>query len=209
MVLESNRDLVLRRMVECLGRDRTRHQVAEVTSLGLVQMTRKRIGTGLLEAFSHPCEHCAGRGVIIEHEPIPPESSKSSKTKPEKPAKREKQGKSSKSSKQSKSSKSREPAESDQRGHAASDSRPDLGGEVAGPADPDTALAGDVRETDADRTKDAAGVDSNGHAVRAAAPAHPKSLLDRVEDDLPAAVTPRKRARKRATRPAGQPTPAS
>ena len=63
MVLESNRDLVLRRLVECLGRDRTRHQVAEVTSLGLVQMTRKRIGTGLLEAFSETCEHCQGRGA--------------------------------------------------------------------------------------------------------------------------------------------------
>ncbi|QLQ11772.1 MAG: Rne/Rng family ribonuclease [Nocardioidaceae bacterium] len=70
MVLESNRDLVLRRLVECLGRDRTRHQVAEVTSLGLVQMTRKRIGTGLLEAFSHTCEHCQGRGVIVSHEPV-------------------------------------------------------------------------------------------------------------------------------------------
>jgi ribonuclease E len=70
MVLESNRDLVLRRLVECLGRDRTRHQVAEVTSLGLVQMTRKRIGTGLLEAFSEPCEHCDGRGVIIHHDPV-------------------------------------------------------------------------------------------------------------------------------------------
>jgi ribonuclease E len=72
MVLESNRDLVLRRLVECLGRDRTRHQVAEVTSLGLVQMTRKRIGTGLLEAFSEPCEHCGGRGLIIADAPIEP-----------------------------------------------------------------------------------------------------------------------------------------
>jgi len=72
MVLESNRDLVLRRMVECLGRDRTRHQVAEVTSLGLVQMTRKRIGTGLLEAFSENCEHCQGRGLIVQHEPVEP-----------------------------------------------------------------------------------------------------------------------------------------
>ncbi len=72
MVLESNRDLVLRRLVECLGRDRTRHQVAEVTSLGLVQMTRKRIGTGLLEAFSQNCEHCAGRGVIVSEAPIEP-----------------------------------------------------------------------------------------------------------------------------------------
>ncbi len=72
MVLESNRDLVLRRLVECLGRDRTRHQVAEVTSLGLVQMTRKRIGTGLLEAFSETCEHCQGRGLIIHEHPVEP-----------------------------------------------------------------------------------------------------------------------------------------
>ncbi|GAA1451193.1 ribonuclease E [Nesterenkonia lacusekhoensis] len=70
MVLESNRDLVLRRLVECLGRDRTKHQVAEVTSLGLVQMTRKRMGTGLLEVFSEGCEHCAGRGIITHEEPI-------------------------------------------------------------------------------------------------------------------------------------------
>jgi len=70
MVLENNRDLVLRRVVECLGRDRTRHQVAEVTSLGLVQMTRKRVGQGLLDVFSEPCEHCNGRGVKIYYEPI-------------------------------------------------------------------------------------------------------------------------------------------
>ncbi|WP_461119979.1 translation initiation factor IF-2 N-terminal domain-containing protein [Saccharothrix stipae] len=68
MVLESNRDLVLRRLTECLGRDRTRHQVAEVTSLGLVQMTRKRVGTGLLEAFSTTCEHCRGRGLVVTTE---------------------------------------------------------------------------------------------------------------------------------------------
>jgi ribonuclease E len=70
MVLESNRDLVLRRLTECLGRDRTKHQVAEVTSLGLVQMTRKRVGEGLLEAFSEPCEHCHGRGLIVHMEPV-------------------------------------------------------------------------------------------------------------------------------------------
>ncbi|MCU1543377.1 MAG: ribonuclease [Microbacteriaceae bacterium] len=69
MVLESNRDLVLRRLVECLSRDRTKHQVAEVTSLGLVQMTRKKLGLGLLETFSEPCEQCAGRGVIVHHDP--------------------------------------------------------------------------------------------------------------------------------------------
>ncbi|MGP4016331.1 translation initiation factor IF-2 N-terminal domain-containing protein [Saccharopolyspora sp. 5N708] len=70
MVLESNRDLVLRRLTECLGRDRTRHQVAEVTSLGLVQMTRKRVGTGLLEAYSSTCEHCRGRGLIVSTDPV-------------------------------------------------------------------------------------------------------------------------------------------
>jgi ribonuclease E len=70
MVLESNRDLVLRRLTECLGRDRTKHQVAEVTSLGLVQMTRKRVGEGLLEAFSEPCTVCNGRGVIVHLDPV-------------------------------------------------------------------------------------------------------------------------------------------
>jgi ribonuclease E len=86
MVLESNRDLVLRRLVECLGRDRTRHQVAEVTSLGLVQMTRKRVGEGLLESFSETCKECGGSGVILTHDPVaakrPP--------KPPKPAKKPK-----------------------------------------------------------------------------------------------------------------------
>ncbi len=70
MTLESNRDLVLRRLIECLGRDRTKHQVAEVTSLGLVQMTRKRVGQGLIEAFSTTCESCGGRGIHIHSEPV-------------------------------------------------------------------------------------------------------------------------------------------
>ena len=70
MSLESNRDQVLRRLVECLGRDRTKHQVAEVTSLGLVQMTRKRVGQGLIEAFSTTCESCGGRGIHIHAEPV-------------------------------------------------------------------------------------------------------------------------------------------
>jgi len=70
MVLESNRDLVVRRLLECLGRDRTKHQVAEVTSLGLVQMTRKRVGAGLIEVFSEPCVHCNGRGIVVHSEPI-------------------------------------------------------------------------------------------------------------------------------------------
>jgi ribonuclease E len=70
MVLESNRDLVLRRLTEALGRDRTRHQVSEVTSLGLVQMTRKRLGTGLLEAFSTTCTCCNGRGIVVHANPV-------------------------------------------------------------------------------------------------------------------------------------------
>nr|WP_236147299.1 Rne/Rng family ribonuclease [Mycolicibacterium sp. CH28] len=70
MVLESNRDLVLRRLTEALGRDRTRHQVSEVTSLGLVQLTRKRLGTGLVEAFSTTCTHCAGRGIVLHADPV-------------------------------------------------------------------------------------------------------------------------------------------
>ena len=70
MTLESNRELVMRRLIECLGRDRTKHQVAEVTSLGLVQMTRKRVGQGLIEAFSTTCESCGGRGIHIHNEPV-------------------------------------------------------------------------------------------------------------------------------------------
>lgn len=70
MVLESNRNLVLRRLIECLGRDRTRHQVTEVTSLGLVQMTRKRVGQGLVEAFSSKCECCDGRGFLVHSQPV-------------------------------------------------------------------------------------------------------------------------------------------
>ena len=82
MVLESNRDLVLRRLIECLGRDRTKHQVAEVTSLGLVQMTRKRVGQGLLEAFSESCTDCNGRGFIIHSEPVDSGSSVEPDAKP-------------------------------------------------------------------------------------------------------------------------------
>ena len=70
MVLPENQELVLRRLKEALGRDRTRHQVSEVTSLGLVQMTRKRLGSGLLETFSTECEACQGRGLILHEDPV-------------------------------------------------------------------------------------------------------------------------------------------
>jgi ribonuclease E len=65
MIIEENRDLVLKRLVECLSRDRTIHQVTEITSLGLVQITRKRVGRGLLEVFSEICQNCHGEGHII------------------------------------------------------------------------------------------------------------------------------------------------
>jgi ribonuclease E len=81
MVLESNRDQVIRRLIECLGRDRTKHQVAEVTSLGLVQMTRKRIGAGLLEVFSESCDHCQGRGAVVNMAGHDPEKTPKSKGK--------------------------------------------------------------------------------------------------------------------------------
>ena len=75
MILPENQDLVLRRLKEALGRDRTRHQVSEVTSLGLVQLTRKRLGTGLVETFSTKCEHCDGRGIVLTDDPVDPDSS--------------------------------------------------------------------------------------------------------------------------------------
>ena len=91
MVLESNRDLVLRRLTESLARDRTRHQVSEVTSLGLVQLTRKRLGTGLIEAFSTPCPHCAGRGILLHGDPV--DSMSTSGRKSESGGRRGKRGK--------------------------------------------------------------------------------------------------------------------
>lgn len=91
MVLESNRDLVLRRLTEALARDRTRHQVSEVTSLGLVQLTRKRLGTGLIEAFSTPCPHCAGRGIVLHGDPV--DSAPSGSRKAESGGRRGKRGK--------------------------------------------------------------------------------------------------------------------
>lgn len=69
MIQESNQEMVRRRLLECLSRDRTKNQVGEITSLGLAQMTRKKIGLGLLETFSEPCDCCAGRGVVVHDEP--------------------------------------------------------------------------------------------------------------------------------------------
>jgi ribonuclease E len=91
MVLESNRDLVLRRLTEALARDRTRHQVSEVTSLGLVQLTRKKLGTGLIEAFSTTCTHCGGRGIMLHGDPV--DSAQSVNRKSEPTSRRGKRGK--------------------------------------------------------------------------------------------------------------------
>ncbi len=95
MVLESNRDLVLRRLTEALARDRTRHQVSEVTSLGLVQLTRKKLGTGLIEAFSTTCSHCAGRGIVLHGDPVDSSSGSAGnrKTEPSGGGRRSKRGK--------------------------------------------------------------------------------------------------------------------
>jgi ribonuclease E len=92
MVLESNRDLVLRRLTEALSRDRTRHQVSEVTSLGLVQLTRKKLGTGLIEAFSTNCTHCAGRGIVLHSDPVDSAPSAGRKSEPSGRRKRGKKG---------------------------------------------------------------------------------------------------------------------
>ncbi|WP_035534336.1 Rne/Rng family ribonuclease [Haloglycomyces albus] len=89
MVLENNRELVLRRLTESLGRDRTKHQVTEITSLGLVQMTRKRVGQGLVEAFSETCDCCKGRGLQIHTDQIlNPESTSSNGSKKKKKKKK-------------------------------------------------------------------------------------------------------------------------
>jgi ribonuclease E len=69
MIQSSNQEAVRRRLLECLSRDRTKNQVSEITSLGLVQMTRKKIGVGLLETYSETCECCGGRGLVIHSEP--------------------------------------------------------------------------------------------------------------------------------------------
>jgi ribonuclease E len=68
METEKNQQQVLRRLRETLARDRTRTQVFEVSHLGLVEMTRKNVSAGLLETFSHKCEACEGRGIILHEE---------------------------------------------------------------------------------------------------------------------------------------------
>ncbi len=66
MEVRKNRAEVVRVFREALARDKTRTQVFDISELGLVQMTRKRIGEGLLESFSEPCATCEGRGVVFD-----------------------------------------------------------------------------------------------------------------------------------------------
>ncbi|MEX1176906.1 MAG: ribonuclease E/G [Nitriliruptor sp.] len=66
MLLKANQDQVVRRLKRELLRDRTKTRVSEVSRLGLVQMTRKNVSQGLVEAFSHTCEACEGHGLISE-----------------------------------------------------------------------------------------------------------------------------------------------
>ena len=68
MEIKENRDQVGRQFREALSRDKTRTQVFAISELGLVEMTRKRIGEGLLESVSTICEPCEGRGVLLASE---------------------------------------------------------------------------------------------------------------------------------------------
>ncbi|MGZ4739042.1 MAG: Rne/Rng family ribonuclease [Ilumatobacteraceae bacterium] len=67
MEIKDNRRKVVDAFRSALARDKTRTQVFDISDLGLVEMTRKRIGEGLLVNFADQCPNCEGRGVIIEH----------------------------------------------------------------------------------------------------------------------------------------------
>ena len=222
MVLENNRDLVLRRLVECLGRDRTRHQVAEVTSLGLVQMTRKRISTGLLEAFSHTCEHCQGRGVIIEGEPVDPR-----KNDDQQQGSNGSRGGSKRSSNRRRGGR-RGSENQDQDGANDDDGTSSDGTDAGDASDERTEAAesvGNGREK-RDSSKSAGVVDDappeaaqpeqpatadtdSGSTSTAAEPEKAFTARSDSSDELPSATTPRGRRRRRASRPTGAPASTS
>ena len=71
MEVKSNRDEVMKVFREALARDKTRTQAFDITELGLVEMTRKRIGEGLLESVTCGCDKCEGRGVNMLSEAMP------------------------------------------------------------------------------------------------------------------------------------------
>jgi ribonuclease E len=233
MVLESNRDLVLRRLLECLGRDRTKHQVAEVTSLGLVQMTRKRVGQGLLEAFSEPCEVCNGRGVIVHTEPIEhngrkPEQQGSSKQNrqqqhthaepaaaPDEAAERPEEGGEGRRNRRRRKAgraATNEAAESFEPSADESESEQDSAPDEAAAAVP--AVAVPVAELESAEPAESRPAARGSEAPEAApaASAEPLNLKahvddpDALEDALADSGRPRRRARRAASRPAGAPS---
>ncbi len=234
MVLENNRDLVLRRLVECLGRDRTRHQVAEVTSLGLVQMTRKRISTGLLEAFSHPCEHCQGRGVVIEGDPVEAkkhddhqQGSNGSRGGSKRSSNRRRGGRRGSEDQETEAAASQSddaPASDPDPGADESQDRSQAPATTSSHA-PESASAGDpgpssdATQHDDDRSpSQATGEATNGTSAQSgghqdeSVSESPRTLTPRADqpsDDLPSATTPRGRRRRRASRPTGAPSSSS
>jgi ribonuclease E len=197
MVLESNRDLVLRRLIECLGRDRTKHQVAEVTSLGLVQMTRKRVGEGLLEAFSEPCPTCGGRGLLIHDEPVDQRREEASAD--DRPA-----AKRSRRKRGDAASEAAEPAMTTQQRKTAATAMAAIAGTRSAPDSdqPEPAVpVAEVAEVDGSRP------------VSAEPPSDTESEVD-VETKPPAdgesaepSRAPKDRRRRSASRPAGPPVP--
>ena len=224
MVLESNRDLVMRRLIECLGRDRTKHQVAEVTSLGLVQMTRKRVGEGLLEAFSEVCPTCGGWGLIIHDEPVDDrraeESSADEGAASPKGGRRRRAGKSSDAAEPAMSSDQRRAAASAMAAIAAKTDASDIDQGDLEPPEAAVLVADDVP---AEPGPEAATADAVATAIDVTRPDSSRAVTNELPADAesPDFVTeppteaasdgpsraPRRRGRRSATRPAGPPVP--
>ena len=176
MVLESNRDQVLRRLLECLGRDRTKHQVAEVTSLGLVQMTRKRIGQGLIEVFSTTCD----RGINVSMEPIA-----------------EKRAALSPVVKHKDASKDVAKVAAASKRLSASSSTGDSSDISEAPASDSSSVSAQGSETTSVDSPAPAEVDSSAQSAPAATPVEAAPVLE---------ASPRGRKRRVATKPAGDPS---
>ncbi len=229
MVLESNRDLVVRRLVECLGRDRTKHQVAEVTSLGLVQMTRKRVGQGLLESFSETCEACNGRGVKVHLEPVDERPVRSERDRlPKVPVRAPRPGPPPSGSAPDRAADARADADSGaDKAEGAGRPRRRRGGRGQGSAGSVNA-SDELRELLTDGPSEAAEGDVLEQAidVEPAVPAPEADVIPELADqpapeledlpvlevpDLPPApvgdAPPAKRRRRAASRPAGSPVP--
>jgi ribonuclease E len=187
MVLESNRDLVLRRLIECLARDRTKHQVAEVTSLGLVQMTRKRVGSGLLEAFSVPCEHCNGRGVIVSLELVDhvPPRGRAGEDRPGSGERKPKEGRSPRGGRRGGGA-----------GGAAAEAKP---------AEARPAILNGGREHVTGESGAAGASSAAGGQAHSAAASGDLQGAEPVDGPRPAGAARTRSGRTRATRPAGRP----